>query len=86
VDLGRFGGGALVEPLRLVIFGVAVLGCQVRDIEAIQSPQLDRDVLIDRAGVRLLLADAQFGEPVQDLVSFHFQLPGQLVNPNLLHR
>jgi len=36
--------------------------------------------------VRLFFLHAQFGEPVQNFVSFDFQLPRQLVDPNLLHR
>jgi len=36
--------------------------------------------------MRLLFLDAQLGEPVEDFVSLYFQLPRQLVDPNLLHR
>src|SRR5436190_20575860 len=36
--------------------------------------------------MRLLFLYAQLGEPIEDFVSFDFQLPRQLVNPNLLHR
>jgi hypothetical protein len=36
--------------------------------------------------MRLLLADAKLGEPVEYFVSLHFQLSRQLVDPNLLHR
>jgi hypothetical protein len=51
-----------------------------------QAAQLDRHVFIDGAGVRLLFGDAQFGQPVQDLVGLDFELPCQLVDSNLLHR
>src|SRR3954463_15381697 len=36
--------------------------------------------------MRLLFLDAQLGEPIEDFVSLDFQLPRQLVDPNLLHR
>jgi hypothetical protein len=36
--------------------------------------------------MRLLFLDAQFREPIEDFVSLHFQLPRQLIDPNLLHR
>jgi len=58
----------------------------VRNIAAQQPAQPDRHVFVDGAGVRLLFGDAQFGQPVQDLVSLDFELPGQLVDANLLHR
>jgi hypothetical protein len=71
-----------VVALRLVvIFDVAI-----RLLLAVQFLQLDGHVFIDRTGVRLLFGDAQFGEPVENLMSFDFQLSRQLVDPNLLHR
>src|SRR3954449_1028008 len=36
--------------------------------------------------MRLLFLYAQLGEPIEDFVSLYFQLPRQLVDPNLLHR
>ena len=36
--------------------------------------------------MRLLFLHAELGEPVEDFVSLDFQLPRQLVNPNLFHR
>jgi hypothetical protein len=76
---------AVVSILRRMV-RVGVLGPLGVIREAIQAPQLYRHVFIDRAGMRLLFTDAQFGEPVKDFVSLDFQLPCQLVNPNLLHR
>ena len=35
--------------------------------------------------MRLLFRDAQFGEPLQNFMSFNFQLPCQLIDANLLH-
>jgi hypothetical protein len=57
-----------------------------RCIEAIKPLQLKRHVLVDGAGVGHLFGDAQFRQPFQDLPGLHFQLPGQLVNANLVHR
>jgi hypothetical protein len=63
-----------------------ILAFQIRRIEAVEPPQLDRHVLVDGAGVRFLFGDAQFGESIQNLVGLYFQLPRQLVDANLLHR
>lgn len=57
-----------------------------RRVETVQTTQLYRHVFIDRAGVRLLFRYAEFGQPVQDLVSLDFQFPCQLIDANLLHR
>jgi hypothetical protein len=57
-----------------------------RSVEAVQAPQLEGDVFIDRAGVRLLLGDAELRKPLENLVSLHFQFARQLVDANLLHR
>jgi hypothetical protein len=43
-------------------------------------------VVVQRAGVRLFIRDAQFGELLQYFVSLNFQLPRQLVNSDLSHR
>jgi hypothetical protein len=56
-----------------------------RDLESIQPAQLNRHVLVDGAGVRLLLGDSQFGEPIENLVSLDFELASQLVDANLFH-
>src|SRR5262249_9005081 len=62
------------------------LGFNIRGGEAVPAAQFDRHVFIDRTGMRLLFRDAQLGEQVENLVSFHFQLSRQLIDPNLLHR
>ncbi len=59
---------------------------QVRHILAVVAPQLDRNVLVDRAGVRFLFRDAKFRQQVQYFVGLYFQFPGQLVNSDLTHR
>ena len=40
-------------------------------------------VCFDRAGMRLLLGDADLRQHVENLFTFDFQLPGQIVNSNL---
>jgi hypothetical protein len=57
-----------------------------RTVKAVQPPQLQGYVFIDRAGVGFLLGDAEFRKPLEDLVSLDFQFPRQLVDANLLHR
>jgi hypothetical protein len=78
---GLFGHG---HGAPLVILGSGA-GFRVGNIQPIKTPQADRHVFVDGAGMRLLFRDAQLGEPVQDFVSLDFQLPGQLVDSNLLH-
>jgi len=50
------------------------------------AAQLVHYVVVQRAGVRLFIRDAQFGELLQYFVSLNFQLPRQLVNSDLSHR
>jgi hypothetical protein len=61
-------------------------GRQIGHIEPVQPAQLDGDVLVDGAGVRLLLGHSQLGEPIENFVSLDLQLTRQLVDANLLHR
>jgi hypothetical protein len=49
-------------------------------------PEFERDVLIDRTGMRFLLLHAQFGQHFDDYAGFHFKLPRQLVDSDFLHR
>jgi hypothetical protein len=44
-----------------------------------------RDVLVDRARVRLLLGDAKLRQEVENHFRFDLQLPGQLIDSNILH-
>jgi hypothetical protein len=46
----------------------------------------NRHILVDRAGVRLLFTHPKFREEIENDAGFNFQFPGQLVNPNFLHR
>jgi hypothetical protein len=53
------------------------------------EPPLNSDchVLVDRAGVGLLFLNAKLGQQLENLVRLDFQLPRQLVDPDLqLHR
>jgi hypothetical protein len=94
----RFGPRGLVRPFfrgRRRVLGGLLRGMrrflrlfdhQVGYVETVEPAQLDRHVFIDGAGMRLLLRDAEFREPLQYFMSFDFQLPRQLIDPNLLHR
>ena len=47
--------------------------------------KLQRDVVVKRAGVRLLIGDAQFRQHVQNDARLDFKLPRQLINANFTH-
>jgi hypothetical protein len=72
----------------VVLGGVVVSGGgrRIRILVAVISAQLEDYVVFQRAGVRLFIRDAEFGELLQYFVSFDFQLPRQLVNSDLSHR
>jgi len=61
-------------------------GHHIGHIVTVVPPQLDRDIFVNRAGVRFLLSDTEFREKLQDFVGLYFQLPSQLVNANLSHK
>jgi len=48
--------------------------------------ELLRHIIIDGTRVRLLFGNAQLWKFVQQFVSFNFQLPGQHINANLVHK
>lgn len=48
--------------------------------------QLERHILVHRAGMRLLLLHTQFGQHVDDYARFYLKLPCQLVDSDFLHR
>lgn len=57
------------------------------DGEAEPAFDCDGYVLIDRTGVGLFFLHAELGQQLEDLVRLNFQLPRQLVDPDLqLHR
>lgn len=78
-------GGFLVLLERLFLIGGRAVRARGMFF-AEQAAQVQNHVVFERAGVRLLIGDAKFGEPVQQFVRFHFQLPRQLIDSNLLHR
>ncbi len=56
-----------------------------RRVEPKLAADLKRYVVIDRAGVRLLIIDAQIREQLQNFVRLYFELPCQLVDSNFTH-
>jgi len=66
-------------------FGFAA-GRGFRILMPVIAAQLQHHVVFQRAGVRLFIRDAEFGEFFQYFVSLDFQLPRQLVNSDLSHR
>jgi hypothetical protein len=55
------------------------------DLKAEALAHQMRDVLVDRARVRLLLRDAKLRQEVDNHLRFDLQLPGQLIDSNILH-
>jgi hypothetical protein len=49
-------------------------------------PDLFRNVVVHRAGMRLLFADAEFRQQVQNRARLYLKFTSQLVDANLLHR
>jgi hypothetical protein len=47
--------------------------------------ELQRDVVVERTGVRLLVHDAQFRQHVQNDTRLDFEFSSQLVNANFTH-
>lgn len=45
----------------------------------------ERNILVDRAGMRLLFTHSKFRKEIENDAGLNFQFPGQLVNPNFLH-
>jgi len=45
-----------------------------------------RYVLVERAGVGLLLDMTQLGEQVENALRFHLKLPRQLINADFSHK
>ena len=74
----------------MLVLCIAVISAAARPVRVGRAQHLfdgDGYILIDRAGVRLLLLDAQARQQLEDPVRFHFEFPSQLVNSDLqLHR
>jgi hypothetical protein len=56
-----------------------------RGVSGIVAPQSIGHIVVDRAGMGHLLGNAEFVELVDDLARLYFQLPRQLINPDLTH-
>jgi hypothetical protein len=77
--------GFLVMILQMTIRGFRNLS--LRAARASQTlSQNERDILVDRARMRLLFLDTQFGQQVNDDAGLDFKFTCQLVNSNFLHR
>jgi hypothetical protein len=66
-----------------------VTGAAFRDrhsVTRVMSPDLVRHIVVNRAGVRFLFRYAEFRQHFEDLVRWNFELPGQLVYADFLHR
>jgi hypothetical protein len=74
------GGGAVLRG------GFVPGGRSRRILMPVVDAELVHHVIFQRAGVRLFISNAQFGELLQYFVSFDFQLPRQLVDSDLSHR
>jgi hypothetical protein len=72
----RGGFGSLVldrlfgDRHRTTVVLMLRFGIGIRDIEPVQPPEANRHIFIDRAGVGLLLGNAEFRKAVENLVSF----------------
>jgi hypothetical protein len=82
-DGGRFGVGRGAVLRGAFEFAA---GWRFRILVPVVAAQLVHDVVVQRAGVRLFVRNAQFGKLLQYFVSLNFQLPRQLVNSDLSHR
>jgi hypothetical protein len=49
------------------------------------AAERQRDVVIERAGVGLLVGNTQLGQEVKKHIGLDFQLAGQLINADLTH-
>jgi hypothetical protein len=61
-------------------------GWRFRILVPVVAAQLVHYIVVQRAGVRLFIRDAQLGKLLQYFVSLNFQLPRQLVDSDLSHR
>jgi hypothetical protein len=66
-------------------FGGARLGSLFLRHEAQPAAELERDVVVEGAGVSLLVRDSEFRQQIDDHVRFDLEFAGQLVDSNLTH-
>jgi len=55
-------------------------------LAAKEATDLQGDVFVDRARMRLFFGNAKVDQLIQDQVSFNLHLPRQLINADLLHK
>ena len=79
----RAGDDMLDRPVALVTGGGQALHGAV---EAKLPANLQRDVLVDRAGVGFLLGHAEPREEVEYRMRLNFELARQLIDSDFLHR
>jgi hypothetical protein len=69
---------------RLMDVAVRPFGDGVRAGQSVSQRQ--RDIFVNRTGMRFFLLHAQFRQQVENDARFYFELPRQLVNSDFLHR
>jgi len=90
LNFGHNRGGRYFM-LAFVVNVFVVVGIDVtvliipRAVEAKVLPHQNRDVLVDRAGMRLLFLDAQPRQEIKYLTWLDLELPSQLINADFLH-
>jgi hypothetical protein len=62
-----------------------VLGWFCKGARGDAAANLQRDVVVERAGMRLLIRDAQFRQHIEDDARLDFEFSRQLVNSNFTH-
>jgi hypothetical protein len=90
---GRLLSRALGKHLRRLFHGegaiiiiIVIAAVPARtDAVFVPEPLLDdqRDIFVDRTGVRLLLGDAKLRKEFQNSVRLHFEFAGQLIDSDL---
>lgn len=89
--VSRFGNVRKIDlGLDLVAAAVPGARCWLRRRVTLACPaemgaNFLRFVLFQRAGMSLLLGDADFGQHIENCLAFHFQFSGQIIDSNLTH-
>jgi hypothetical protein len=74
----------VVMAMAIGRFATCPQGTGVRSMQT--ALEFNGNLFVDRAGVRLFLVHAQFGQHVDDDAGLDLKFPSQLVNSNFLHR
>ncbi len=88
-DISRLGDVREID-LRLEAFGFSTRRlCRLCALTVAGGLKMRADffrlMVFKRAGMSLLLGDADFGQHIENRFAFYFQLSCQIVNPNLTH-